>query len=73
MWRGEVCKRCHRRNVIGFNVSDGVWATVAGDFNILCPTCFDELAEEKGVEYQFDAVYPVSWSMWEEIGNEKMD
>jgi hypothetical protein len=63
-WRGEVCKRCHRRNVIGFSVDDATWAAVADAYHVLCPTCFDELAEEKGVTYQFAEVFPVSWSMW---------
>ena len=65
-WQGEICKRCHRRNVIGFTVEDAVWKAVAGDYTLLCPTCFDELAEEKGIPYQFLEVFPVSWSMWTE-------
>lgn len=67
-WPGEWCKRCDRRNCVGFNVSDETWsAVVQGRWNVLCPTCFDELAQEAGVAYRFtDAgeVWPVSWSDW---------
>ena len=73
MWRGEVCKRCGRRNVIGFVVDDAVWTAVAADFPfpsgaapVLCPACFDELAETKGVRYKFKSVYPVTWADWED-------
>ena len=65
MWQGEVCKKCHRRNVVGFHVTDEVWEKVAGgSWNVLCPTCFDELAEWVQVPYQFTGVWPVSWSDW---------
>lgn len=63
-WIGEVCKRCMRRNNIGFSVSDEVWAAVADRYTVLCPSCFDELAELKQVRYIFQSVYPVSWSDW---------
>lgn len=66
-WPGEVCKRCHRRNVIGFVVPDETWQTVVKNrWNVLCPTCFDEEAEACGIAYTLSEVYPVSWSMWEE-------
>jgi len=71
-WRGEVCKNCGRRNVIGFVVDDEVWADVTVGFPfppdaapVLCPACFDELAEARGVRYEFKAVYPVTWNDWE--------
>ncbi len=63
-WPGEVCKRCLRRNCIGFRVEDLVWAKVAGALGVLCTTCFDELAEGLGVSYRFLEVFPVSWSDW---------
>lgn len=66
-WRGEVCKKCMRRNVIGFQVPDEVWKQVVrGEFNVLCPSCFDELADDRSVRYKFTEVFPVSWSMWED-------
>lgn len=68
-WPGERCKsdRCGgRRNVVGFSVSDEVWAAVVGDEDtILCPQCFDELAQSKGVQYEFNDTFPVSWSDWD--------
>lgn len=64
-WFGERCKssRCMgRRNCIGFEVDDEVWMAVIGDENgCVCPQCFDEIAQEKGIEYEFKEVYPVSW------------
>lgn len=64
-WTGEVCKRCDRRNVIGFTVSDDIWGAVSrGRWNILCPACFDEEAQYLGVSYRFVGVYPVSWCDW---------
>lgn len=65
-WPGEWCKRCERRNVVGFVVSDGVWGLVArGRWPTLCPTCFDEEAEAAGVTYEFLSVYAVAWSSWD--------
>lgn len=64
-WQGEVCKRCLRRNCIGFQVSDEIWNEVAGGrWNVLCPTCFDEEAELAGVAYRLEQVWPASWSDW---------
>jgi hypothetical protein len=66
-WGGERCKKCRRRNVVGFLVPDRVWKKVVkGRWNILCPTCFDELAEEEGVRYEFTGIWPVTWSDWED-------
>jgi len=64
-WLGEVCKKCHRRNCVGFNVSDDVWKSVAQErWNVLCATCFDEEAQRLGIEYEFGEVWPISWSDW---------
>lgn len=66
-WQGEVCKRCFRRNCVGFHLPDDVWsAVVAGRWSLLCTTCFDELADEAGVAYTFGEVWPVEWSAWRE-------
>lgn len=71
MWQGEVCKRCGRRNCIGFEVTSETWQRVVrGEFNVLCTTCFDELAEARGVAYSFQSVWPVSWSQWQNDGAE---
>lgn len=67
-WRGEVCRRCQRRNPIGFSVSEDVWQRVVrGRWAVLCPTCFDEEAEAGGVAYRLDEVWPVSWADWKEV------
>lgn len=67
LWPGEVCKRCYRRNVIGFTVEHAVWASVVrGRWNVLCPTCFDEEAQLAGIVYSFGDLHPVSWSGWKE-------
>lgn len=66
-WPGEICKRCLRRNVVGFDVPDTLWESVAkGRWTLLCPGCFDEVAEEEGVAYDIRQadLYPVSWSGW---------
>lgn len=66
-WKGEVCKRCLRRNCVGFSVSNEIWSQVVGDrYTLLCTSCFDELAEEGQITYQFGEVWPVSWSDWQE-------
>jgi len=65
-WDGEWCGRCDRRNVMGWSVSNEAWDRVVKErWDILCPSCFDELAEEQEIRYLFDEdVYPVSWSEW---------
>ena len=60
--RVPICKRCGRRNPIGFRVRDEDWLAVAGAFTLLCPTCFDELADQKNIAYTFIELFPVSWS-----------
>jgi hypothetical protein len=64
-WPGEFCKRCQRRNVIGFSVPDEIWEAVVRErWNVLCAACFDEEAQSVGVEYSFGELWPVSWSDW---------
>jgi hypothetical protein len=66
-WHGETCRKCGRRNVVGFVVSDEAWEAVVGDpGTIWCPQCFDVVAQARGVRYRFLEVYPVSWSDWED-------
>lgn len=62
-WQGEVCKRCGKRNVIGYSVSDEIWEQVVkGRWNVLCPACFDEEAEIEEVSYFFFDFWHVTWS-----------
>lgn len=64
-WPGEWCKRCNRRNVIGFSVLDDIWdAVVRERWNVLCPACFDEEAQAAGVAYKLTEAWPITWSDW---------
>lgn len=62
-WEGEVCKRCGRRNPLGFNVRDIDWASVVGNpGTVWCLTCFDEEADRKDVRYQvIGDTFPIAW------------
>lgn len=44
------CDRCGGRNINSWCVDSDIWNQVAGDFSILCPICFSELAAEKGMK-----------------------
>ena len=73
---GEICKACGRDIVIGFEVEDDVWDRVVGDEGtVRCALCFDEIAHEKGVPYDFKELHPVSWDKWgsshAHVGEEK--
>jgi len=58
------CARCKRRNVVAYSVPEeirrlvllGRWKTG------VCPSCFDELAEQGGIRYSFEDTTAVSWS-----------
>lgn len=64
-WKGEICKRCKRRNCIGFRVFDVIWYAVVKDrWNVLCATCFDEEAQVQGIKYVFLETFAVTWSQW---------
>ena len=69
-WPGELCKRCGRRNVVGFLVPDEVWMAVVGNScGCWCLTCFDEEAQAKGVAYRVkpEDLAQVSWDMWRDF------
>jgi len=62
-WPCETCYRCGDRNVIGFEIEDDIWMEVVGDPDVvLCPSCFDRAAQDKGVRYEFLRLHPVSWN-----------
>ncbi len=64
-WPGEWCKRCQRRNNVAWSVSDELWTrVVAGRWNVVCPTCFDEEAQRASMPYSFGDSMLVSWSDW---------
>jgi hypothetical protein len=60
----SYCARCKRRNVVSYHVPEEVkrlvllnrWKTG------VCPSCFDELAEQGGIRYGFEDASAVSWS-----------
>jgi hypothetical protein len=60
----SYCARCKRRNVVSYSVPEemrrlvllGRWKTG------VCPSCFDELAEQGGIRYSFEDVTAASWS-----------
>lgn len=69
-WLGEWCKRCNRRNVVGFDVSDEDWAAVVGEETVWCLACFDERAEQLGVRYVLRShVRPIAWHEWTRPGS----
>lgn len=62
-WTGPTCDKCKRRMNIEFRVPDDVWRTVVlNRWRVLCPHCFDLLAEQAKVAYSFDSLEGISWS-----------
>ncbi len=45
------CDRCGGRNIRSWYADSDVWNRIAGDFSILCPICFSELAKDAGMEF----------------------
>lgn len=64
-WVYEHCKssRClGRRITVRFVLSDETWEAVAGDSQRnLCLSCFDEMAQRKGIKYEILSYSPVTW------------
>src|SRR5688572_7458490 len=60
----QHCARCKRRDVISYQVPEEIkrlvllnrWKTG------VCPSCFDELAEQASIHYTFEDATAVSWS-----------
>ena len=60
----QHCARCKRRYVVSYSVPEeirrlvllGRWKTG------VCPSCFDELAEQGGIRYSFEDITAMSWS-----------
>lgn len=60
----QHCARCKRRNVVSYHVPEEIkrlvllnrWKTG------VCPSCFDELAEQGHIRYSFEDVSAMSWS-----------
>lgn len=47
------CDRCGGRNINAWHADSDVWNRVAGEFSILCPICFSELASDASMEFEF--------------------
>lgn len=61
-WPYETCYWCGRRNNIGYSVPDDIWLSVVGDESIVvCPTCFDEEAQLKGIKYTATDLCFITW------------
>jgi hypothetical protein len=48
----EFCKRCGAQQPVVWTASDDLWAQFSGwtdDGGVLCPTCFDRRAQQRGV------------------------
>lgn len=66
-WASDRCgsSRCMgRRITVGFAVSDETWVAVTGAIESpsLCLSCFDEMAQRRGVRYEILALSPVTWA-----------
>lgn len=46
----EICELCAKENYPVWFVDSQIWNQYHGGFNMLCPTCFMNLAESKGIE-----------------------
>ena len=52
---GELCQECGRRYILWHSPND-IWATVLPESNgagLLCPNCFDQLAEQCGLSLEW--------------------
>lgn len=61
-WDGEECQRCGLAYTVVYRLPDELWEKVTGgQYTLLCPTCCDHLAREKGIYLHWEAqagVYP---------------
>jgi hypothetical protein len=67
----QSCKRCGSVDLMNFHVPDALWQAIAGpEFanRVLCLACFDQLADQKGIDYA-DQIKDVlfcgqRWALW---------
>lgn len=51
----SVCQNCHRENIV-WSAENELFNKINGSPNgVLCPKCFENKAEEKGVKIIFEA------------------
>ena len=60
----QHCPRCKRREVVSYLVPEEIKRVVLlGRWKTgVCPSCFDELAEQAGIRYSFEDVSATCWS-----------
>lgn len=52
----DICQQCGGKNVV-WSADNDLWNELMGGPNgIVCPQCFEKVAEEKGVSIIFNAV-----------------
>lgn len=63
-----VCERCHRANVWSWHAPSPLWNAVMRDpvtgtdvYSIVCPVCFAELVEAKGLGLRIDGAHRLVW------------
>ena len=63
MWLGEVCKRCNKRNCVGYILNNELWEKITENkYSILCLFCLDELAQVKLIDYiDKNNIFIVNW------------
>lgn len=49
----EFCKKCGVKQPLVWSASDELWNRVSGDYNVLCPNCFNTIATQKGIHVQW--------------------
>ena len=56
-WTGksdeERCHRCKQYYPQYWHSDDALWTRVAGNYETLCPECFQEMAQDKGVAIEW--------------------
>ena len=68
-WVFEVCKKCGRKNVAGFRVTNAMWARVMGKSqDVVCINCFDESAALRGIDWTEE---PIEFYCVSTVANEK--
>jgi hypothetical protein len=68
---GEYCSKCKRGNPIAFHVEpEEAWKVVVlNRWRNLCPSCFDQLAEQTGVSYRFVDLEGQSWTVLRRVAD----
>ena len=69
---GEKCEVCRKRYLTIYEVSDDLWKKITSkndSLGLLCPSCIDAMAREKGIELYWEAAernFPV-WNFMDKL------